>query len=218
MLRVQALRTWSGTFVIRNNFINPPEPSYQGRLLSQWLADLGSGEPTEKQAQAGEAIRHMGRKTLPFLLLDLAMPQPNPGLKTVHYLKPDTRTQDQRSRQATRAFEALGPLGKPAIPELKMLLEQNPGYVPLALGGIGRDAVPELLHALTNGTFWVRDNTACALANALYSEKITAPDASSALPVALDNLTYTDTNTLFLHYGRQQIRQTPNYVVPQLRP
>jgi HEAT repeat protein len=142
---------------------------------------------------AVEAIRHMGTRTLPFLLADLDIG----NSRRIHYARPDTRTSDERSSQAVRAFEALGPLGKSAIPELKTLLEKNPGYVPLALAGIGPPAVPTLLNCLTNGSFWVRDNTAAALANALFSGRITPEQAQGALPVALENLTYSDTNELF---------------------
>jgi hypothetical protein len=76
-------------------------------------------------------------------------------------------------------------------------LEQYPGYVPLALASIGPDALPEVLHALTNGSFWVRDNTAVGLANALNSGKISSDQAIAAYPIALKNLTYTNANPVF---------------------
>jgi Sigma-70, region 4 len=140
-----------GTVVVSNTFLNPREPSYHGRVLSEWLADL---EPPKTRAEAQEAIRQMGKKTLPFLVMDLAWPGGTAGTTKIHYAKPDTRSGDRRLVQARMAFEALGPLGKPAVPKLVKLLEQNPGYVPHALGGIGRDALPQMLNALTNGSFW----------------------------------------------------------------
>jgi RNA polymerase sigma factor (sigma-70 family) len=188
----------SGTLVVRNTFLNAHEPIYRSRLLSDWLRDLDSSQPPEKREEAQDAIRHIGKRTLPYLVMDLSSSGHQSISNTIHYLKPDTRTPDVRSRQAVLAFEALGPMAPPAIPQLTNALEKNPGYVPLALGGIGRTAIPQLLHALTNGSFWVRDNTAAALANALYSGRIRSEDASAALPVALKNLTYIDTNTLFL--------------------
>jgi hypothetical protein len=141
--------------------------------------DIDWGQPQDKRNKAGDAVRHMGVKTLPFLLADIAG----------HGDKP--------SSEATWAFDALGPIAKPAIPQLTRLLEQNPGYVPLALAGIGPDAMPELLNALTNGSFWVRDNTAVGLANAISSGKISSDQAIAAYPIALKNLTYTDANPLF---------------------
>ena len=142
---------------------------------------------------AVEAIRHMGTRTLPFLVADLAIG----NSRRIHYTRPDARTREERSSQAVRAFEALGPLGKSAIAQLKAFVEANPRYVPLALVGIGLPALPTLLNSLTNGSFWVRDNTAVALANALSSARISPEQARASFPVALENLTYSDTNELF---------------------
>lgn len=169
-----------GTVAVKNNYF-PSEPSYQGKKLSEWLVDIDYGQPQEKRDKAGEAIRKMGVKTLPFLLADLA----------------DEKAKDNRYRQATWAFDALGSIGKPAIPKLTKLLEQNPGYVPGALAGIGRDALPELLNALTNGSFWVRDNAAAYLGNAISSGKVSPDEASAAFPIAIENLQYESTNALF---------------------
>src|SRR4051794_33021424 len=125
----------TGMVVVKNNFFDTHEPSYQGRRLSEWLPDLAFQQPPEQRAQAGEAMRKMGKKTLPFLLADLAMVQ-DPGSRKAHYIVPDKRSADERSGQAAWAFDALGSLGKPAIPQINQLLEQNPGYAPLALGGL----------------------------------------------------------------------------------
>jgi RNA polymerase sigma factor (sigma-70 family) len=170
----------TGAVIVKNN-LPPSEPSYQGRRLSEWLEDIEFGQPQEKRQKAGEAVRHMGVKTLPFLLTALA---------------PDKQATDHRYNQAAWAFDALGPIAGPAIPQLTKLLEQNPGYVPLALTSVGPEAMPEILNALTNGSFWVRDNTAAGLANALYSGKISSDQAVAAFPIALKNLTYTNADSL----------------------
>jgi RNA polymerase sigma factor (sigma-70 family) len=200
------LVTGTGTAIVKHSYF-PSEPSYQGRRLSEWLVDVDYGQPQEKRNQAGEAIRQMGVKTLPFLLADLAGKQ----------------VKDERQRQATWAFDALGPIAKPAIPRLTKLLEQNPGYAPGALAGIGRDALPELLNALTNGSFWVRDNTAAYLGNAIYSGKITPDEASAAFPIAISNLTYTNANALFQNNTRWRaaslldaLKLQPDISVPAL--
>jgi RNA polymerase sigma factor (sigma-70 family) len=170
----------TGSVVLKNNFF-PSEPSYQGRRLSEWLVDIDYGQPQEKRDKASEAVRKMGVRTLPFLLANLSVEKPN----------------DNRYSQATWAFDALGPIAKSAIPKLTKLLKQNPGYAPIALAGIGPDAMPQLLNALTNEDFFVRDNTAAGLANAISWGKITPEQARAAFLIAIENLQYENTNILF---------------------
>jgi hypothetical protein len=197
----------TGALVVKNDFF-PSEPSYQGRRLSEWLVDADFGQPQDKRAKAYEAIRKMGAKTLPFLIADLT---------------PDKKTKANSDRQATWGFDALGPIGKPAIPKLTKLLKENPGYAPVALANVGPDALPELFNALTNEDFWVRDNTAAGLANAIFSGKITPDQASAAFPIAFNNLTYADTNNLYQANTRSRaawllaaLKQRPDLSVPAL--
>ena len=195
----------TGTMMIYNA-LPPEEPSYQGKTLLEWLPDVDYNQPQEKRTIAAGAIQHMGRKTLPFLLADLG----DASFRKVHYRELDKRTFDERSRQATWAFDALGPLGKPAIPELAKLVGQNPGYIPGALAGIGPAALPELLKDLTNEnfeadlSFWIRDNTASYLANAIFAGKISPAEASAAFPIALNNLTYVSNDPLFRNNTRSR--------------
>jgi RNA polymerase sigma factor (sigma-70 family) len=170
-----------GSAVLVKQSYFPVEPSYQGRKLSEWLMDVDYSQPQEKRKQAGEAIRHMGKKTLPFLMATFS----------------DQKSTDPKLSQTTWAFDALGPIAKSAIPKLEKLQDKYPGYVPSALAGIGPDALPVLLKSLTNDNFFVRDNTAGALANALFSQKISSDAAKDALPIALSNLEYTNANPMF---------------------
>ncbi len=126
-----------GAVVVKQSYF-PTEPSYQGRKLSEWLVDIGYSQPKEKRAQAGDAIRHMGTKTLPFLIATFSNPNPK----------------DDQLGQTTWAFDALGPIAKSAIPKLEKLQWRYPGYVPSALAGIGPDALPVLLRSLTSDNFW----------------------------------------------------------------
>jgi RNA polymerase sigma factor (sigma-70 family) len=196
----------TGTVIVKNNFF-PSEPSYQGRKLSEWLVDVDYGQPPQTRAKAAEAIRIMGTKTLPFLLACFS----------------DDKSEDKSMRQATWGFDALGPIAKSAIPKLESRMEKYPGYVPSALAGIGRDALPELLNALTNENFFVRDNTAAAIANAIFSGKITSDEVRDAFPIAINNLTYTSTNALYQDNTRSRgawliaaLRMSPNISVPTL--
>lgn len=209
----------AGTGVIVVKESSPPtEPSYQGRRLSEWLVDVDYGQPQNKRQLAGVAIRIMGPKTVPFLLAAL-----DDEKYTNRYRLSTRRASDALARQATWAFDALGPIGKSAIPELQRIISKNPGYVPGALAGIGSNAVPDLLADLTNENFWVKDNTAAAIANAILAGKIDAAEFSAAFPIALSNLNYTDANSLYQVNTRSRaawllaaLKQSPEVTVPAL--
>lgn len=174
--------------------VPPSEPASEGRTLLDWLSDIDYDQPAEKRARAQKAIKQMGTTAIPFLLVDLGASNP----LQIKYERQDARSTDERARQATWAFDALGVSAKPAIPQLEELLEVTPGYVPSALAGIGRDALPTLLKALTNNVFWVRDNAAAAIANGIHQGKFNGHEAIAALPIALSNLSYTNaTNSLY---------------------
>jgi hypothetical protein len=177
----------------------PKDPVYEGKTLSAWLPDIDYNQPQTKREKAGEAIRSMGTNALPFLLRDLDLAQA-PRLKDSllrlsrqqSLFKLNWRDADERSRQATWAFKALGAAGSPAIPELLRLEDSNPGYVPGALAGIGVVALPFLIQGLTNDNEHVRGNVAVYLANAVSDQSISASEAKIALPQLIANL--QDTN------------------------
>ena len=193
--------------------IDLSEPSFQGRKLLDWLADVDYVRPVDVRARAYEAVRQMGTNVIPFLLADLG----DENFSQLRYGRNDTRSPDERLGQATWAFDALGSAAKSAIPELGKLLAVSPGYVPGAMAGIGRDALPELMQALTNDVFWVRDNAAAALADGIYHEKFAGHEVAPVLPLVISNLVYTNaTNTLFQNNTRfraesllQAIRSDP---------
>ncbi len=167
----------------------PNEPVHEGKKLSAWLRDIDYNQPQAKRQKAGEAIRSMGTNAIPFLLHDLD-PARQSHLKEylIRLARKQSRfklnwsTADELSRQATWAFDALGPAGVPAIPELLKLQESNPGYVPGALAGIGVVALPYLMQDLTNKNEWVRDNAVVYLANAI-GHSIPRDEAKIALPL-----------------------------------
>jgi HEAT repeat protein len=179
----------------------PDQPDYEGKKLSAWLQDIDYGQPQAKREKAAEAIRSMGTNTLPFLLDDLDVARQS---RLKEYLiqlarkqslfKLNWRDANERSRQATWAFKALGSAGSPAIQELLRLEESNPGYVPGALAGIGVVALPYLIQGLTNKNEWVRGNAAAYLANAVSDRSIPSSEAKMALALLIGNLRDTNNN------------------------
>ncbi|MDB6016957.1 MAG: repeat protein [Pedosphaera sp.] len=208
----------AGVFVFR-----PHPPSYQNRSLQSWLADVDYGQPPAKREAAQYALRQMGTNVIPFLLSDFRKHDSRLTWNLKRLLKKqslvhlDFRTPDERIRQATWAFDALGPLGTPAIPDLVALQEQAPGYIPSALAGIGPTALPALFSELTNHVVWVRDNAATAIANAVYSGKITSAQVKAAIPSLLANLKDPDANAVcHAIEGLGAINEEPELCVPAL--
>ena len=217
------------TVILQSHLRLPAEPAYEGRLLTDWLGDLSgpqfgftSGDPA-KNDKAVQAIRSMGAKTLPFLLCDLGSEKYARLRQAGNGGKTDARPPERRYSEAIRGFEALGPLAKPALADLMAVLPKNPGYAPGALVAIGREAMPSILSALTNDNFFVRDNTAASLANAVYAGRIKPLDAAAALPIAIKNLHYESTNDLYRVNTRHRaaglvdaLRLEPDVSVPAL--
>jgi HEAT repeat protein len=215
-------------------FLWPPkEPSYQGKELSEWLGDLDDTVVRDwmgrfaKREQAGRAIRQMGTNVIPYLLRDLRR-EDTAGWRDklvllsrrqslVRLNWKTAKEQKEQKKLAASAFEALGPLGKGAIPELNQLLLRDHYYAAKALAGIGRDGVPSLVSALGREEGPYADTFLTALIDAIDSEKISRRDAAAALPFALSKLTNTNVPVrgyAALLIGR--IRLEPELCVPVL--
>lgn len=149
------------------------QPSYDGRAFSDWLKDLAfiektnleaTGEerfkPTQKYSRAAEAMRKMGADALPPLLAIIRASRPGLELESERRLREDQFQVEMyfNNDAAIEAFEALGDLAAPAIPELEQLLyrQESANIAAEALASIGPAAKPVLIRALQHREGFVR--------------------------------------------------------------
>ena len=150
--------------------LRPREPTYEERRLTEWLGDFSlsqkqdTEEPAERAKHAGEAVRHIGTNCLPLLLKMLQARDSAVKTKLVDWAARQSLIQfnftsagDIRD-QALTAYAMLGPVARPAIPELTLLLhqERTARDAGCALARIGPEAITPLASALTNQVQEVR--------------------------------------------------------------
>lgn len=200
------------------NALLPREPVYEGRPLSAWLEDLDSDKPREIRAHARKAIGQIGTNAIPLLmdwfrardsrlktrLMELADKQ---RLIKIHF----TPAQD-RCRRAYRACRILGPVAKPAIPELIELLRDT-RTTPTAgnvLVLFGADAIGPLTGALTNQNINIRYSAACVLG-------LFRGGAAAAVPALIQSLKDEDYRMrLVAALSLDEIHEGSAVVVPAL--
>jgi HEAT repeat protein len=153
------------------------EPRYQGKALSAWLADLNTGPIVqgdytgETHDTAADAFRHIGTNALPQLLNGLrAKDSPLKSaclnaLRNHREFRNIFHPADETRASAAQGFKALGPMAKPAIPELTVILNDPDTSLESAfcLLFIGKDGVLPLVQALTNNQPRVQHWAAFAL-------------------------------------------------------
>jgi hypothetical protein len=177
------------------------EPSYNGRPLSQWLGDMRLSAPTTGHEPYEEAIRAMGTNAIPTLLKWISY-KPSPSDhssqsgETVPPWRPNYNLNpEQRAARAQYAFESLGAVARPAIPELTRLARtsSDPGLgdcCATVLAFIGPAAIPSLLSLATNSPPWTR-----YYAIGVLQRFAKDPEAALVVPVLMNCL--GDTNTDF---------------------
>jgi HEAT repeat protein len=162
------------------------EPVYKGKTLAQWLTQLDDGEAdgisssrlpsfSRAQIESAEAIRAIGTNALPLLLEDIharpsekdAWIQFNGKLDRFtmnHFGRwslglADVTAKDRVRWRAAQGLSALGPLAKPAVPELTRLLFTNYFHSSIkeaayALAGIGPDGIGVLTNSIQPTNEW----------------------------------------------------------------
>jgi HEAT repeat protein len=159
------------------------EPTYEGHTLSEWMGDIDphAGFTVGHEPAAWTAIAHIGTNAIPTLLKWLSEPDPpespKPELPSCYNLS--------RSQRAEFAFQILGDVARPAIPELTRLARKSSDperadRCATSLAYIGPAAIPSLLSLATNAPTQTRSFAIEALAY-IPSDQLTKP----AVPVLI---------------------------------
>ncbi len=170
-----------------------PEPRYGHMTLTEclsWYRVALKEDATESAALAEEAIRTIGTNALPILLQRLSYKNSRLKQKSAEviekilHLKLEIRTEFSERLHARLGFRALGPMARPAIPQLTEMLG-DPGTSPDAascLAAIGPEVVPLLTNVLNNPDARIRGGAASALAD-FRGDKLPANVALALLPL-----------------------------------
>ena len=165
----RAAAFWTGTLesnVVR--FQIPDEPMFKGRTVSSWVQDFAFGRfpDMDKHHAAVHALREIGAPATPIL---------------TKRLRPTAQTLDSIQDSHTLcAFEALGAIARPAIPDLVTLLgpaydaaresnakarlqDRKSTYAAMSLRAIGKDSIGPLIQALQSEDHRIRFGAAMAM-------------------------------------------------------
>jgi hypothetical protein len=215
-------------------------PSYGGESMAVWVQRLPGGKNNSKaiawgpmsglkvsrEAEAEQAIRAMGTNTIPKLLRLMHADNTVMSVKFDEFKRwvrsrvsgppvsfgSDMSPVERRRWDAAVALHALGPMAKPAIPELALLVTngiftRDAAY---ALAGIGPEAMGPLREAMTNRSDWVQ---LCAI----WAVGQTPTNGQFAVPALLERL---QDKTPMVRAGAAwslgQIHADPELVAPAL--
>jgi len=207
------------------------EPSFQGQILSEWLAGYAPYESAISLRQAQQAILHIGTNGLLFLLEWINYEEPGrlsqlrrsakfrravDNLPIPNALKDRLREDKQsfRAERAADAFATLGRIAEPVIPDLMKALNQGSAKrsarAARALANTGPRALAPLLSVLTN------QNTPARrfVAGYIYHLGTNAQPAIPALIACLDDPSPSVADAAIFSLG--ELRLEPELTIPGL--
>ncbi|MFN7139432.1 MAG: HEAT repeat domain-containing protein [Limisphaerales bacterium] len=140
-------------------FRSPTIPEWGDETFTHWVYAKLEGDPNQAE-EAQLALIEMAPRAIPFLLHEMSQtdakiaPAVNSFLVKLPWdIQLPYRDSERERESALKGFQALGSLGKPAVPQLEKLLfkEDNAYYAALALVEVnGEESLPILCQALTN--------------------------------------------------------------------
>ena len=150
----------------------PPDPVYQGKHLSAWLAqyDTTSLKWPRDPLPADEAVRHIGTNAFPMIVRRLRASDSKAKInlilflqRTLHTYRLPIPTAIPGHIEALQALGALGNDAEPLVPELADAIDHGrvwpdgyAGFWLQSLGSDGEAAVPALARRLQDTNITVR--------------------------------------------------------------
>jgi hypothetical protein len=185
-----------------------PDPIYQGKHLSYWLAHtpapapfLGPDGPILVVHVEETPVGHVGTNAIPLLLAYMGAHDSRIKTAMIKWMRSrrfvsfvrfgELYTDGELHSQALPGFQVLGSigLGQSAVPELMRIYKINPSYpsqafVVQALGSIGpgaKDSIPLLIGATTNSDYRLRRCGLRALGQISCEPDVIVPVLTNAL-------------------------------------
>ena len=196
------------------------QPIYNGKPLSKWIADLNPQKPDATRDQAQIVIRQIGTNSIPFLIGEMReLGSLWEKMGATNFNNSDELT--DRLVNLRDAFETLGPIAKPAVPALVILLNSptngaNDGAAYALTQIDAQIAVGVLTHALTNQFAGAR----ISAANELYEVRSNADMAVPNLIQCLkDNSAEKEASSMLRYCSAAAlgfIESSPEKAIPAL--
>lgn len=202
------------------------EPAYQGKPLSFWLDQHKKNSmfpDLPDRIEADNAIRSIGNNALPVLVRWTAVKDSTFKKKLIVLMRKQSLIQfpfhsdEEYHALADAGFAALGPLAKPAVPELiKLLNHPDPwvrvaaGYDLMWIGPEAQDAIPALITCLNDSNGMVRFRATRCLCAIHMKPELVVPALARSLEQS--SVPPSETISALVQYGEDAKPAVPQLV------